>query len=173
MSINVQSRLLGQEVSTSVSGAWASYWIAFLRLLTGWWMFHAGLTKVMEGGFDASGYLMFASQGTLLAGIEVWFAQNALWFVNFMIPWGELLIGLGLLLGVLTRLAAFFGVFLMFFFYFTNADWAHGMVSGDMMGILLLITIIVFGAGRVWGVDQYLEKTDWAKNSQWARYLLG
>ncbi|MFC7046600.1 DoxX family membrane protein [Halobacteriaceae archaeon GCM10025711] len=144
-----------------------------LRLLTGWWMLHAGLTKVMEGGFDATGYLMFASQGTILAPIEVWFAQNAPAFVNFMIPWGELLIGLGLLLGAFVRLAAFFGAFLMMFFYFTNADWAHGMFSGDMMGMMLIITLAVFGAGRVWGLDQYLEKMDWAKNSRWAAYILG
>ena len=150
-----------------------SYWMLILRLLTGWWMLHAGLTKLMEGGFDASGYLMFASQGTILAPIEVWFAQNALGFVNFMIPVGEFLIGLGLLVGAFVRLAAFFGGFLMMFFYFTNADWGHGMVSGDMMGMLLIITLGVAGAGRVWGVDQFLEKMDWAKNSRWAAYILG
>jgi thiosulfate dehydrogenase [quinone] large subunit len=47
------------------------------------------------------------------------------------------------------------------------------MVNGDLMGLLLFVTVAVFGAGRVWGVDQYLERTDWAQNSRIAPYLLG
>jgi len=42
-----------------------------------------------------------------------------------------------------------------------------------LMGLVLFVTIIVFGAGRVWGVDSYLETTDLVGNRPWLRYLLG
>lgn len=46
MATNVDTRnVLGEGVSLELSGTWAGYWIAMLRLLTGWWFFHAGITK--------------------------------------------------------------------------------------------------------------------------------
>jgi thiosulfate dehydrogenase [quinone] large subunit len=169
--VELDTRLLGSDVNLELSGAWASYWVAFLRLLTGYWFLHAGLTKLMEWPFSAQGYMAHATG--VLAPIEHWFAANAVWLPNVMVPVGEFLIGLGLIVGCLTRLAAFNGALLMAFFYFTNHGWAHGMVNGDLMGLLLFVTVAVFGAGRVWGVDQYLERTDWAQNSRIAPYLLG
>jgi thiosulfate dehydrogenase [quinone] large subunit len=110
--------------------------------------------------------------GTIIGPVTTWFAANAPWFANFMIPWGELLIGLVVMVGALTRLAAFFGSFLMFFFYFGNADWEHGFVNGDLMGLLLFLTIIVFAAGRIWGIDAYLEETSTVTERPWLRYVL-
>ena len=174
MSTKVHTKLPGTEVDFTLSGPWTGYWIAFLRLMTGYWFFHAGLTKFLEsGGFSAEGYLLYATKGTIVGPITVWFGNNAVWFADIMIPLGELLIGLGLMVGALTRLAAFFGAFLMFFFYFGNQSWSHGFVSSDMMGLLLFGTVIVFGAGRVWGLDQYIEQTDVVQNNRWMRYFLG
>jgi len=174
MTHELNTSVLGSDVSLRFNAPWAAYWLAFLRILTGWWMMHGGLTKLMEWPFSAKGYMLFASQGTVLAPVLQLFGNNPtlLAFTDVMIPVGEFLIGLGVLLGALTRLAAFFGAFLMTFFYFTNADWGHGLFSGDMMGLLLFITIAIFGAGRVFGVDQWLEQMDWAQ-SRWARLILG
>jgi len=61
----------------------------------------------------------------------------------------------------------------MFFFYFGNAGWANGFVNGDLFGLLLFVTIIVFGAGRVFGIDAVLERTAPVRNNQWLRYVLG
>lgn len=173
MTHEINTTVLGTDVSLDFSAPWAAYWLAFVRIIVGFAMFHAGLEKLIYG-FNAQGYLMFASKGTVLAPILTTFGSNPtlLAFTNFMIPLGEFLIGVGVLFGVLTRLAAYFGAFLMTFFYFTNADWANGMVSGDFYMLLLFITIAVFGAGRVWGVDQWLEGMDWAQ-SRWARLILG
>jgi thiosulfate dehydrogenase [quinone] large subunit len=168
---DLDARLLGTDVDMELSGPWTAYWAGLLRVLTGYWFLHAGVTKLMEWPFDASGYL--ANATGVLAPIEHWFAANAVWLPNVMVPVGETLIGLGLLVGFLTRLAAFNGALLMAFFYFTNHGWAHGMVNGDLMGLLLFVTVIVLGAGRVWGVDQYVERLDVVRNSRIAPYLLG
>lgn len=178
MTQTIQARLPGGDLSLDLNGTWAAYWLFLLRIITGYWMFHAGLTKVWEAyvlgtGFDASWFIQFASQGTILEGFMALFNNSAgIAFTNFMIPWAEFLIGLGILLGAFTRLAAFFGGFLMIFFYFINGAWSHGMVNSDLMGMVLFITVAVFGAGRIWGVDQYLEQMDWAQ-SPVAKALLG
>jgi len=169
----VNTDVLDDHVSLDSDGPWAGYRLAFTRILVGYWLLHAGLSKLLVG-FSVQGYLQFASVGAISHPVMVAFTSGAgLAFVNSTIPVGEFLIGLGLVVGALVRLASFFGSFLMFFFYFTDHEWAHGFVSSDLVGLLLLITIAVFGAGRVWGLDEWLESMDWAKNSRWARYLLG
>lgn len=167
--------VLESEFGLTFSKPWGAYWIAMLRLLVGYWFLHAGWTKIVEeGGFSAAGYLEFAAQGTLMEGVVAPFSSGlGLELVNIAIPFGEFAIGLGLLVGLLVRAAAFFGGVLMVFFYTINADWAHGMVNGDLFGLLLFGTLLVFGAGRVLGLDAIVERTELVQNNRWLRYLLG
>lgn len=119
--------------------------------------------------FDGTWWLFGLASESILAPMTTWFGQNAAWFVKFTIPLGELLIGLGLLGGVFTRLAAFFDAVLKTCYYAGNAEWESGFVNGDLLGLLLVITIIVFAAGRVWGLDTYLEATETVQNTPWMR----
>ncbi|WP_144905158.1 DoxX family protein [Halobellus captivus] len=166
----------GNVLDFDLQGTLAGYWIAVLRVITGYWFLHAGFTKfsVVAGEpFDASGYLLNAT-GSPIAGLFAWVAGTP-WLMdltNLMVPAGEFLIGLGLIVGALVRLASFFGVLLMSFFYLGNADWAHGLVNGDLMGLLLFVTLATLGAGRILGLDAYLEKLDFA-NTRIAKFLLG
>jgi thiosulfate dehydrogenase [quinone] large subunit len=176
MATSTQSKL-GNPVEFDLTGTLAGYWVAALRIVTGYWFLHAGVTKfaVVAGEpFDASGWLVNATGGSPIHGFFVWAAGTPwlLEFTNFMIPVGETLIGLGLLVGGLVRLASFFGAVLMTFFYLGNAAWSHGMVNGDLLGLLMFVTVGVLGAGRVLGVDALLERTD-IGNSRAAKYLLG
>jgi len=173
MSYRADTAVPGLDTSLELSGPWTGYWLAMVRVVTGFWFFHAGLTKVLFG-FDASGYLRFASAGTVFEPVMQPFAEGAgLALVNFAIPVGETLIGLGLLVGALVRLASFFGALLMTFFWTTNAGWSNGLVSGDLMGLLLFGTVAVLGAGRFWGLDAYLEDTGVVQRNRWLGYLLG
>jgi thiosulfate dehydrogenase [quinone] large subunit len=168
---------LDSPVEFDLNGTFAGYWAAALRIITGYWFLHAGVTKfafVAGEPFDASGWMLNATGGSPIHGFFVW-AAGTPWlveFTNFMIPVGETLIGLGLLVGALVRLAAFFGGILMVFFYLGNAAWSHGFVNGDLMGLLLFITVGVLGAGRVLGLDALLEKTD-IGDTRAAKFLLG
>jgi thiosulfate dehydrogenase [quinone] large subunit len=164
-------------VESDLQGTLAGYWVVVLRLVTGWWFFHAGITKfafIAGEPFSAQGYLANAPAASPIQGFFMWAAGTPwlLEFTNFMIPVGETLIGLGLVAGALVRLASFFGGVLMVFFYLGNADWAHGLVNGDLMGLMLFVTLGVLGAGRVLGLDAILEKTELGKK-RIAKYLLG
>ena len=174
---NVRTRLLGREVSFTVAEPWLAYWLVVLRLVAGWWMLHAGLDKFLAWPFDAGWFVGGAAAGTSLGPFVTLFSEGAgLALVNVAIPVGQTLIGLGLIVGALTRTAAFFGAFLMLFFYFINGEtggWAHGVVTGELLGILIFGMIATLGAGRVLGFDAYLVQSPIVQNHPRLRYLIG
>jgi len=160
-----------------LNGTLAGYWVAALRIITGYWFLHAGVDKfafVAGEPFDASGWLLNGTGGSPIHGFFVWAAGTPwlLEFANIAVPIGEVLIGLGLVVGGFVRLAAFFGCVLMTFFYLGNAAWSHGFVNGDLMGLLLFVTVGVLGAGRVLGIDALLEQTDFG-DTRAATFVLG
>jgi thiosulfate dehydrogenase [quinone] large subunit len=169
--------MLGQDVSFNVSRPWLSFWLVIMRLIAGWWLLHAGLDKLASWPFDASWFVSGAVAGTSLGPFVAMFSGGAgLAFTNVAVPVGQLLIGLGLALGGLTRVAAFFGAFQMTFFYFINGEtggWAHGVVTGELLGILIFGMIATLGAGRVLGVDAYLADTEFFRNHPRLQYLIG
>lgn len=169
----LQTAVLGREYTLTLSGKLTGYWIVFLRLLVGWWFLHEGLNKYANPDPFRAGWFL-EKTGTIVSPIFNAFAGGTTEVaVNLLIPLGEILIGLGLILGAMTRTASFFGAFMMFFFYFGSEQWRRGFVNGQLMGLILFVTIIVFGAGRIWGIDAYIEKTAFVRAHPWVRYLLG
>jgi thiosulfate dehydrogenase [quinone] large subunit len=168
---------LFEGVSFETSGPWQAYWLVMLRFVAGWWLLHAGLDKLANWPFDASWFVGGAAAGTSIGPFVTLFANDAgLAFVNVMVPVGQFLIGAGLILGVLTRTAAFFGAFLMMFFYFINGEtggWAHGVVTGELLGIMIFGTIVALGAGKVLAVDEYLKEMPFFANRPRLQKLLG
>ncbi|MFC3477901.1 DoxX family protein [Halobacterium litoreum] len=155
----------------------SAWFVLALRLMMGYAFLSSGVDKLLGGGFAAGGYLtnVAAANGNPLEGMFAWMA-NTPWFLDFVnvaVPVGEALIGVALLLGAVTRLAAFFGAFMMLMFYFGNWSVGHGYVNGDFAYMLVFLAVAAFGAGRILGVDAYLERLDVVKHNAWLRYLLG
>jgi thiosulfate dehydrogenase [quinone] large subunit len=177
MTNRLTTTVLGREYTLELSAGLVGYWSTFLRLLGGWWFFTRGLGKYANlwsraDPFSAGWFLEI--EGTLVSPILNAFVGGATEaFVNVTIPIAEVLIGLALLLGVLTRFAASWAAIMMFFFYFGNEAWRDGYINGDLLGLVLFLTILVFGAGRVLGLDAYLERTAFVDAHPWLRYLLG
>jgi len=158
-----------------LDGGWQQYWLGFLRLVVGWWFFHSGFTKLLADGLSYT-YGPVYLQGmtdTALGPIPVWLGENLAWLIEPGVPVFETLIGLGLIAGVLTRLACAGGVFFMTLFWVGNADFGHGLVNGDLMGLLLFLTLGILAAGRYYGLDAYIEKTEFVRTHPRLRYLLG
>ena len=163
------------EFELELSGALTGYWLAVLRVVTGWWFFHAGVTKLIEDGlaYSYAPIYLQGMEGTALGPIPVWMGNNLGWFLQAMVPLGETLIELGLMVGALVRLASFFGAVFMTLFWVGNAGFGHGVVTGDFMGLLLFVTMMVLATGRYYGLDGIIERTEFVKNRPKLRYLLG
>jgi thiosulfate dehydrogenase [quinone] large subunit len=110
---------------------------------------------------------------TVVGPLAVWMGNNLAWLIKPGVPLFETLIGIALLFGVLTRLASFGGAFFMTLFWVGNAGFAHGVVNSDLMGLLLFLTMIVFAAGRYYGLDALIERTAPVENNPRLKYLLG
>ncbi|PYZ97348.1 Crp/Fnr family transcriptional regulator [Alteribacter lacisalsi] len=131
--------------------------LTVLRIYIGWLWLSAGWGKV-TGEFNAGGYLngvvanadVAAQYPTYHAFIESFALPNAEVF-SFLVAWGEVLVGLGLIVGVLTTSAAFFGIVMNFAFLFA------GTISSNPWMVLFTIFILAAGAnaGR-YGGDRWV-----------------
>ncbi len=158
----LESKVGGLTVGGRVHSL-SAWFVLALRLMMGYAFAYSGFTKIAAAEpFSAGGYLanVAATNGNPLAGLFAWMGSTP-WFVEFAnvaVPWGELLIGLGLLVGAVVRLAAFFGALMMLMFYFGNWDIAHGLINGDFAYMLVFLAVAAFGAGRILGLDAYIEQ---------------
>jgi len=166
---------LATEFELELDKPLTAYWLAIVRVLTGWWFFHAGITKIIENGLNFSYGPAYMQQmtGTALGPIPVWMGNNLGWLIAPGVPLFETLIGLALIAGALTRLAALGGVFFMVLFWVGNAGFGHGLVNSDLMGLMLFMTVLVLGAGRYYGLDAIIEKTKLVEQNPKLRYILG
>lgn len=153
------------------------WFILALRLMMGYAFLVAGIDKVLAGGWTANGYLanVATQNGNPLEAVFAWMLNTPLMmdFINIAVPWGELFIGIALLIGLATRLAAFWGAFMMGMFYFGNWGIEHGLVNGDFAYLLVFLAVGAFGAGRVLGLDQKLESHEIVEKYPQLKYLLG
>ncbi|XJZ27909.1 DoxX family protein [Bacillota bacterium Lsc_1132] len=142
--------------------------LALLRLYLGYEWLTAGLHKI-SGGFDATGFLKGAvgnpvkgPDGSIVYSTYVGFLKSFALpnsgIFNILVPWGEFLVGLGLILGCLTTAAMFFALVMNFAYVMA------GTVSSNPWDILLGIFIVFAGynAGK-FGLDRwvipYIRKT--------------
>ncbi|WP_394239203.1 DoxX family protein [Niallia oryzisoli] len=129
--------------------------LVLLRLYVGYTFLSHGWEKVSGGGFDASGFLQGAIKNP---GVEGWWASFLegvalpnIDLFNILVPWGEVLVGLGLILGCLTTAAAFFGVVMNFSFLFS------GVANPNALMALIIVFILVAGANAgKYGLDRWV-----------------
>jgi thiosulfate dehydrogenase [quinone] large subunit len=135
--------------------------LTVLRLYLGYEWITAGFHK-LSGGFDATGYLKFSianpvkgPDGSIVYGTYVDFLKHValpnVHLFNTIVPIGEFLVGLGLILGCLTTAAAFFGLLMNFSYLLA------GTVSTNALDIVLGFIILAagFNAGRI-GLDRWV-----------------
>ncbi|WP_135827874.1 DoxX family protein [Halorussus halobius] len=152
----------------------SAWFVLALRLMMGYAFLYSGWDKITAAEpFSATGYLTNAvPAASPLSGVFEWMGTTP-WFADFLavaVPWGELLIGLALLVGFVTRLAAFWGGFMMLMFYFGNWEMAHGPINGDFAYMLVFLSVAAFGAGRILGLDAVIEEYDLGGETLVERY---
>lgn len=175
-----QGNLLGQEFTFEYSKQWVAYSILFLRIAMGWILFQGGITKVLDPSWTAEGYLLNAIPEGNPFNFWSTFAGNPA--IDFLNQWGLTLTGLGLILGAAVRWNAFWGAVMMFFYWLSALSGGlgdflpvgYGWVFDDhLVYVFLLFGLGALGAGRILGVDAWLEDTEFVENNGWLRYLLG
>ena len=177
----VETEVFGRVVSVPYASKGVGYALFCLRLVMGWILFWGGFSKLIDPSWSAAGYLANAvSPANPFVGVFASLAGSAL--VDWLVVWGLLLTGLGLLLGLATRLCAFFASIMMMLFWaaalqgglFAFLPLEHGFVINEhVLYVMALWGLSAFGAGHVLGVDGWLAKQSFVKSRSYLRWLLG
>lgn len=134
--------------------------LTLLRLSLGILFLYSGLDKLLSD-FSASGFLQNATKGPF-AELFASMAGNVV--VDWIVIFGEILIGLSLISGLLVRVSSFFGALMMALFYLAVLPPEHGIVNQNIVYICALGVLIAFDAGRAWGLDRYLK--EWTSQNE-------
>jgi len=146
-----------------------------LRFALGWLIFYAGWIKVITFFTDTKDWSAAGFLGNLhgpLAGFFAGMAGNPM--IDYLNAYGLLLVGLTLMLGILVRWAAFWGVVLMILYYLAGFPPEHAFLMDDhLLYALVLVALAAVGAGRFWGLDQAIEASTPVAKNRWLLKLLG
>ncbi len=147
---------------------WQLTFLVLLRVLIGWHFLYEGLAKLLKPGWSAAGFLL-QSKG-IFAGLFQAMAHNdaILSAVNFLNIWGLILIGLGLILGGLTRIACLAGAALVLLYYIANPPFPglyyslpmegnYLIVNKNLVEMAALLVLFVFPTGEILGLDHFLR----------------
>ncbi|GAB3805798.1 DoxX family protein [Virgibacillus kimchii] len=128
--------------------------LTILRVYIGYRWLTAGFSKITGGSFDAGGFIQMAAENTAVPGwwaafLEAVALPNQEVF-SFLVMWGELLVGMALIMGVFTNFAALMGITMNLSFLFSGA----GIIDAQMAILTVFIAIAGSNAGR-YGLDRW------------------
>lgn len=135
---------------------------------TGFGEYSAKAQWVFNGsnGAGLKGFITFALQkapGGKLAtpghpDVQAWYASFLQAFVlpnvgwmSYVVTFGEVLVGLGLIAGTLTGVAAFFGLFMNLNFMLAGA-----VSTNPILGMVALLVVLAWRVAGYYGLDRYL-----------------
>ena len=161
--------------------------VAIVRVVVGIIFLWAGLEKVFgPEPFDAAGFLQFGTTGSLgwpfvtepVEGAiynpthDFWVGlsenETAMAIVNVIVPWGQIGIGIGLILGLLTRFSALMGTLMMLGFFLAAWDFQYGIVNQHLTYAVVTAFLGYLGAGNFYGLDRSVGESA----SPWVRRWL-
>lgn len=161
-------RLEDPPVARSLFGdvRWAWIWL-ILRLYLGWQWLSAGWGKIGSAawtgdnaGAAITGFVTGALQKTGgehpdVQGWYAWFLTNLVLpyagFWAYLVAWGEVLVGLALIVGLFTGIAAFFGSVM-------NANYllAGTVSTNPILFMIALLLILAWKTAGWWGLDRWV-----------------
>jgi thiosulfate dehydrogenase [quinone] large subunit len=141
--------------------------LVILRVAIGWHLLYEGIIKLLNPNWSSAGYLM-DSKGWF-SGIFQAIASNpnVLEVADFLNIWGLIFVGLGLVLGLFTRLASYGGIALLALYYLShpasiNASYAipsegnYIFVNKNLIELITLAVLTVFPSGNIIGIDRFI-----------------
>ncbi len=146
-----------------------------LRTVIGWHFAYEGVYKLMlpawsrtgqlVGEWSAAGYLRGASGP--MAPMFHRMAENAgmMQAVDVLVPFGLLLVGLSLMLGLFTQVGCMGAMAFLALFYLsqppfsgmpqTGAEGAYLIVNKNLIELVAVLVVMAFRTGAIAGLDQF------------------
>lgn len=145
-----------------------SVWLlTALRMLVGWHFLYEGIVKLLDPSWTSASYL--AGSHWIFSGFFHWVVVHpaALAFSDYANMFGLALVGLALILGLWTRIAATGGALLLALYYIANppipgSEGLHGegsylLVNRNLIELAVLILFIVLPTVYHYGIDRFVR----------------
>ena len=137
-----------------------------LRLLVGWHFLYEGISKLAITGWSSSAYLMESKW--LFSGFFHWIISSptALAVTDFINIWGLILIGLGLFVGLFTRLASISGILILLLYYIANPPFVESsmpsqaqyfIVNINLIEVGILLVFVFLKKDYLWSLDRVIK----------------
>jgi thiosulfate dehydrogenase [quinone] large subunit len=166
---NPVSRFLFSDTRSAIIWLIVRLYVGFIWLKSGWGKIHAPAWTGENAGAAVSGFikgaLAKAEEGKDVTGWYAAFLENVVLpnakVFSFLVAYGEVLVGLGLIVGLFTGIAAFFGSFMNVIFLFA------GTVSSNPLLFILATWLVLAWKNAGWyGLDRWalpLLGTPWKR----------
>jgi uncharacterized membrane protein YphA (DoxX/SURF4 family) len=147
-----------------------------IRIFIGWHFLYEGLSKLFSP-WSSAGYLL-GSQW-LFSDVFHWITETSgvLALVDMLNIAGMILIGVGLFLGLFTRISAFTGALLLLLYYIANPPFigylgeATGeghylIVNKQLIEMALLFVIVFLPRDLFWSIDRWIVRLKQSKEKE-------
>jgi thiosulfate dehydrogenase [quinone] large subunit len=131
--------------------------ILFFRVAMGWLFLHAGLSQVLAPHFSIVPFLSHTK--TFHDAFAIFTRPGIAPLVGLLVSWGQVLLGISLLLGALVPLSAPFGILLMLLFWLAHMDWPfddgrfYVVIGPDLLFAAIILLLLIKRAGHIVGLD--------------------
>ena len=136
--------------------------ILFFRLTMAWTFLYAASHQLLDPTFTVAAFLSHTK--TFHSMYAVFTTPLVSPYITFLVSYGHLLIGLSLLVGLMVRVSAAFGIGLMLIYWTAHMDWPfienknNFIVDYHIVYMGVLVYLIGKHAGHVWGLDGWVEQ---------------
>ncbi len=147
--------------------SWQLWSLVILRTAIGWHFLYEGISKLLNPDWSCIGYLMDSEgwfEGLFLSMASNTTLLNVLDFLNI---WGLIFIGVGLILGLFTRIAAIAGMVLLAFYYLSHppfigatylipSEGNYLWINKNLIELLTLWILLLFPTWNTVGIDRLI-----------------
>ena len=146
---------------------WQFTWLVVLRVAVGWHFLYEGMVKVVNPNWSSVSYLIDSNGWFADWFLTIASNPDLLRIADFLNIWGLIAIGIGLILGLFTKVANWSGIVLLTFYYlshpaFIGLNYAMPMegsyliVNKVLIELIALILVLVFPTSNQIGLDRFI-----------------
>ena len=134
--------------------------LTVIRVILGYHFLYEGLQKLLIGSWTSAGYLLGSEWIISNLFEEIALNPTLLSIVDFLNIWGQIVIGIFLIIGLFTRYSAWAGAILLFLYYIANPPFMNNQIFINviLMEFLLFTVIALFTKSEIIGFDSLIKK---------------
>lgn len=136
------------------------YILLLLRLVIGYHFLSEGLNKLFAANWSSGGFL--SQSNWIFSNIFIGIANSPTFvaIADILNIWGQIFIGLGLILGLYSKYAAYAGALLILLYYLAIPPFKNGytFVDRNLLEFFGLLVTAFFHTSSTIGFDGFLRK---------------